>query len=233
MTRGRTGPRVGDSGTREAILQAARQRFADHGYVGATIRGIAADAGVGPALVHHFYGPKEQLFAAAMRLPVVPTDVLARAAGPDPGRSMENLGENLVRTALRMWDVAEVRTSFLGLLRSALTDDRALRMLKEFLTETILTAIAGSIGSAAGQPAPGQPAADLAPDDANYRASLVASQMVGLGLVRYLLELEPLADAQPDDLAVAIGPTLQRYLTGDVRSADGDSRKRPEPPSGE
>ena len=118
--RSRGGRRAGDSGTREAILDAARPPFAEHGYDGATIRGIAADAGVDPALVHHFYGTKERLFAAAMRLPVVPSEVLTAAfaevaggAGSGPG----GLGEHLVRMALTVWERTEVRGVFLGLLR--------------------------------------------------------------------------------------------------------------------
>ena len=97
---GRSGRRGGDSGTREAILAAARARFGDYGYDGATIRAIAADAGVDAALVHHFFGTKERLFVAAMRLPMVPGDLVdsaLAAAASDPGRS---LGEQMLRTVL-------------------------------------------------------------------------------------------------------------------------------------
>jgi AcrR family transcriptional regulator len=138
----RSGRRGGDSGTREAILAAARARFGDYGYDGATIRGIAADAGVDAALVHHFFGTKERLFAAAMRLPVLPSELLAAAlaAGArDPGQS---LGEHMLRTVLGAWDVAELRATFLGLLRSAMTSEQAAGMLREFATETILGRIA-------------------------------------------------------------------------------------------
>jgi AcrR family transcriptional regulator len=202
---GRTGRRGGDSGTREAILDAARKRFAGHGYDGATIRGIAADAGVDPALVHHFYGTKERLFAAAMRLPVVPGELIsaALAAGAaDPGAS---LGEHMVQVALGAWDVAEIRDMFLGLLRSAATSEQALIMLREFVTE----AIVGRLSAAAQTADPAQ---------ARYRAALVASQVVGLGLARQVIGLEPLTRAGRDELAAAIGPTLDRYLTGDLGS---------------
>ncbi|HUZ38276.1 MAG TPA: TetR/AcrR family transcriptional regulator, partial [Streptosporangiaceae bacterium] len=121
----RSGRRGGDSGTREAILAAARARFGDYGYDGATIRGIAADAGVDAALVHHFFGTKERLFAAAMRLPLIPGELVASALDPgtrEPGRS---LGEHLLRTVLGAWDVAEMRSTFLGLLRSAVTSEQA------------------------------------------------------------------------------------------------------------
>ena len=202
---GRTGRRAGDSGTREAILAASRERFAEHGYDGATIRTIAADAGVDPALVHHFFGTKERLFAAAMRLPVVPGELIAAAlaGGPRPG---ESLGEHLVRTVLRAWDSREIRDVFVGLIRSASASPQAMVMLREFVTE----AIVGRLFTAA---RPGDPAD---PATARYRASLVASQVLGLGLTRYVIGLEPLADADLDTLVASIGPTLDRYLTGDL-----------------
>jgi AcrR family transcriptional regulator len=204
-TTGRTGRRSGDSGTREAILAAARKRFADLGYDGATIRGIAADAGVDPALVHHFFGSKERLFAAAMRLPVVPGELIgaALAGHPGPAGAGQSLGEHLVRVALTAWDVNEIRDVFLGLLRSAATSEQALAMLREFATETILSRLSAAV-----------PSAD--PAQARYRAALVASQVLGLAMTRYVIGLEPLAGATRDELVAAIGPTLDRYLTGDL-----------------
>jgi AcrR family transcriptional regulator len=202
--RSRGGRRAGDSGTRAAILDSARGRFADHGYDGATIRAIAADAGVDPALVHHFYGSKERLFAAAMRLPVVPSEVLAAAFEARIRDQSASAGELLVRTALMAWDSAEVRGIFLGLLRSALTSERAAAMLREFLADAILGPVARIADSAD-------------PAEAAYRAAMVASQMVGLALTRYVLAFEPVAAASADDLAATIGPTLDRYLTGDIR----------------
>jgi AcrR family transcriptional regulator len=207
--RSRSGRRAGDSGTREAILEAARRRFADQGYDGATIRGIAGDAGVDPALVHHFYGSKEALFAAAMRLPAVPSEVITAAlAGLPSGGS---LGEHLVRTALAVWESTEVRGVFLGLLRSALTSERAADMLREFVTEAILGPVAALARAGGGR------AADEDPGDTAYRAAAVGSQMLGLALTRYVLRLGPIASAGVDDLAATIGPTLDRYLTGDIR----------------
>ncbi len=206
--RGRTGRRGGDSGTRDAILDAARKRFAAHGYDGATIRGIAADAGVDPALVHHFFGTKERLFAAAVRLPVVPGELISTvlaAGSADPGAS---LGERFVQVALGAWEVAEIRDTFLGLLRSAATSEQALVMLREFVTE----AIVGRLAAAAQTADPAQ---------ARYRAALVASQVVGLAVARQVLGLEPLTGAGRDELAAAIGPTLDRYLTGDLTRPAG------------
>lgn len=193
----RTGRRSGESGTREAILDAARRRFGDHGFDGATIRGIAADAGVDPALVHHFYGTKEKLFVVAMRFPVVPSEVLSRVVGGETDR----IGETIVRTVLEVWEGEETRAQSLALLRSAVTNERAAAMLREFVSSAILENVAMIAQE----------------DDGRYRASLVASQIVGLGIARYVVGLEPLVSASTEELAAAIGPTVQRYLTGKIR----------------
>jgi len=206
----RAGRRAGESRTREAILDAARRSFAEHGYDGTTIRGIAAGAGVNPALVHHFYGTKERLFAAAMRLPVLPGEILGRALGAARAQLGEefaaHVGEVLIRTMLRVWDLAEVREAFLGLLRAAATTEQGMAMLREFVTGVILASLvrgAGLSGDVAGR----------------YRAALVASQVIGLGFTRYLLRLEPIASASVEDLVAAVGPAVQRYLTGDISPA--------------
>jgi AcrR family transcriptional regulator len=193
----RSGRRAGDSGTREAILDAARARFAEYGYDGATIRGIAADAGVDGALVHHYFETKEKLFVAATRFPAVPSDVLQRVVGS----SRKRLGEELVRTLLVVWSDSDAREPALGLVRSAVTNERAARMLREFVSDTILTVLAQT----------------AEPEDAAFRASLVASQVVGLLMARFVLELEPLTSATVEELTQAMGPTFQRYLTGKIR----------------
>jgi AcrR family transcriptional regulator len=197
----RTGRRAGASGTREAILESARDQFARHGYDRATIRGIAAQAGVDPALVHHFYGTKERLFAAAMELPFVPSEIITAALEGASRRPGETTGEHMVRSALAVWESPGVRTAFQGLLRSALTSERAAAMVREFVTRAVLGPMAHSAGGED-------------PDDMAFRAALIGSQMLGLAMTRYLLQLEPVASALPDDLAGAIGPSIDRYLTG-------------------
>jgi AcrR family transcriptional regulator len=201
--RPRSGRRAGDSGTRAAILASARRRFAEHGYDSATIRAIAAGAAVDPALVHHFYGTKERLFAAAMRLPVVPSEVLAAAFA---GAGDDHPGEHLVRTVLSIWEDPAVHGVFIGLLRSAVTSEQAATMLREFITDAILGPVATL-------------ARAQSPADAAYRAAAVASQMLGLALTRYVLRIGPVAAADPADLAATVGPTIDRYLTGDIRAA--------------
>jgi AcrR family transcriptional regulator len=200
---GRSGRRGGGSGTKEAILAAARARFGNLGYDRATIRGIADDAGVDPALVHHFYGTKERLFVAAMRLPLNPGEVVQAAFAQGGAAADRGLGAHIIRTVLGAWDVAEMRASFLGLLRSATTSEEAASMLREFATEVVL----GRVAEAAGQGGA---------SNVEYRAALVASQVLGLALTRYVLGLGPLTSASNDDLAAAIGPTLDRYLSGEL-----------------
>ncbi|HZC42363.1 MAG TPA: TetR family transcriptional regulator [Streptosporangiaceae bacterium] len=224
----RSGRRGGDSGTREAILAAARTRFGEVGYDRATIRDIAAAAEVDPALVHYFFGTKERLFAAVMQLPVIPGDVLDTLLAdglPEPGRG---LGEHVMRTVLGIWDVAAIRAPFLGLLRTAASDDQAAATLREFVTGNILSRIArlavdGAAATGGGAASGGDAAGGGAASggDAEFRAALVGSQVVGLGLARYVLQLEPLARASNEELAAAIGPAVERYLTGDLGPAAG------------
>jgi AcrR family transcriptional regulator len=199
------GRRAGDSGTREAISEAARAQFADFGYHGATIRGIAAAAEVDPALVHHYYGTKEALFAAAMRIPVIPSEVLTAALSSHAADG-QGFGAHLVRTALTLWESAGIRETFLGLLRSAVTSDQASVMLREFMSDSILSTIARFTGH------DGQ----TNPAEAEYRAAMVATQMIGLALARLVLGLPAVTGASIDELAATVGPSVERYLSGDI-----------------
>ncbi len=197
----RTGRRAGDSGTREAILDAARAQFAEYGYDGATIRAIARTAGVDPALVHHYYGSKESLFAAAMHIPFIPSEVISAAlARHDPA---DSLGTHMVRSALAVWESAEVRDSFQAMLRSALTSEQAATTLREFIAQAILVPVASV-------------ARGGDPNTTPFRAALIASHMLGLALTRYVLRFGSVAAASPDELAAAVGPAIDRYLTGDI-----------------
>jgi AcrR family transcriptional regulator len=195
----RTGRRPGVSGTREAILDAARRAFAEQGYQHATIRGVADLAGVDPALVHHYFGTKQGLFVAAMQLPVNPVEQLTAVLAEDPGQA----GERMVEVFLSIWDHAADQSPLLALVRSAVGDEHAAAMLREFITEEVLGPIAHRLGS----------------PDARLRATLVGSQIIGLAMARYIVRVEPLASAPAAQVAAAIGPTLQRYLTGDVGAA--------------
>ena len=192
---GRTGRRPGDSGTREAILRAARKAFADRGYDGATIRGIAAGARVDPALVHHFFGTKERLFAAAMDIPFSPSEIVPALVGEGP----DGLAERILRFFLAVNDRPDGRP-FVALIRSASSNERAARMLREFMSREVIGRVARSLGVS----------------DAGLRATLVGSQLVGLAMVRYVLHVQPLASADHGTVIAWVAPTIQRYLTGEV-----------------
>jgi AcrR family transcriptional regulator len=162
-------------------------------------------AEVDPALVHHYYGTKEALFAAAMRIPVIPSEVLTAALS---GRAADgqDFGAHLVRTALTLWESAEIKETFLGLLRSAVTSDQASVMLREFISDSILSTIARFTG----------PDRQTNPAEAEYRAAMVATQMLGLALARLVLGLPAVTGASIDELAATVGPSIERYLSGDI-----------------
>ena len=195
----RTGRRPGVSGTREAILDAARRVFAEQGYQHATIRDVARLAEVDPALVHHYFGTKQELFVAAVRLPVNPVEQLTAVLAAEP----DQVGQRLVETFLSIWDHAAGQSPLLALIRSAVSDKDAAAMLREFITEEVLGQISHRLGS----------------PDARLRATLVGSQLIGMAMARYIIRVEPLASAPAAQVVEAIGPTLQRYLTGDIAAA--------------
>jgi AcrR family transcriptional regulator len=200
----RTGRRPGSSGTRDAILEAARREFGQHGYDRATIRGVARGASVDPALVHYFFGTKAELFAAAMELPVNPAELAQTLLAGEP----ERIGERLIATFLSVWDHGDNRDVFIGLLRSAVTDEQAATLLREFAVRELFGRVAAALGTA----------------DAELRANLVFSQIFGLAVARYILRIEPLASTPGELVAAAVGPTVQRYITGDL---DAGVRPRP------
>jgi len=191
----RTGRRPGSPDTREAILAAARQAFAERGFDNATVRQIATAAEVDPALVHHYFGTKEQLFLATVQVPINPQELLPAvlAGGKD------NVGENLVRTFIRVWD-SPAGTAGAALIRSAMGSEWTARMLREFLTTQILRRVIRQL--------------DMEPSEAPLRAALIASQMAGLAMMRYIIKLEPLASAPAETIIATIAPTIQRYATG-------------------
>jgi AcrR family transcriptional regulator len=189
----RTGRRPGNQDTREAILLAARKAFADKGFDGASIRAIATSAGVDPALVHHYFGSKEQLFLETLNVPVNPEDFLPKVFEG----GVEGVGERLVRTFLTVWD-SPAGSTVAALVRSGLQHEWSARLLRELVATQILRRATKELA--------------LDPVEAPKRTALVASQMIGLGLTRYILKLEPLASLPADEVVRSIAPTVQRYL---------------------
>ena len=188
----RRGRRPAGQNTRDALLGAARSEFSERGYQGARVRSIATSAGVDAAMVNHWFGGKEGLFVAAMDLPINPEQLIAHLLDGD----IADLGERIVRTFLSVWD-ANAGGAFVALLRSVATHEQAARMMREFVSQTLFAKLAAAVG----------------PDRSDLRAALCGSQVVGLGMARYVIKLEPLASADVATLAATIGPNLQRYLT--------------------
>ena len=200
MTSPARGRRPGSPDTRAAILDAARDLFASGGMSGTSVRAIAAKAGVDPALVHHYFGTKDDLFIAALQLPVDLRQVVA----PVVAQGAEGAAERLLRTFLSIWDDPELQLPLLGLARS-LTDP----VSKELMRDGFLRVVIGPIGQALGI------------DEPERRMPVVASQVMGLIFMRYLLEVEPVASMPPDEVVAIYGPTIQRYLTGPLPPPGG------------
>jgi AcrR family transcriptional regulator len=192
----RSGRRPAGSGTREAILDAARAAFTQRGYDGASIRQIAREASVDPALVHHYFGTKQGVFTEAMHFPFDPSVLVPEVLAGDRSQ----IGERLARLFLTIWEDEQARGPIVALIRSAVTNEQAATMLREFVSEALVARVARELDA----------------PDAALRPPLVAAQLVGLALLRYVIKLEPLASADPETLVAAVAPTVQRYLTGDL-----------------
>jgi AcrR family transcriptional regulator len=192
-TRRRRGrPRKGESNAREQIIAAATEEFGEHGYEGTTTRGIAARAGVDPALLHHHFGSKADLFASSIGAPMRPDIAVPEIlAGP-----REHTGERIVAYVLGVWETPSLRTRAVALMRTGLGSKHATPLMAGFLRRELLDKVA----------------AGLDVPDADLRADLVAAQVAGLLVARYLLRLPHLADAPVEELVVRVGATIQHYL---------------------
>jgi len=192
----RRGRRPGGTDTRAALVDAARAVFIEQGYDGATVRTIAAKAGVDAAMVNHWFGGKEGLFAeAVLKLPFSPKELVEVLLQGD----VDDLGERLVRTFLTTWDTTGGGV-FTALVRSITSHEQAAHVLRDFLVKHIMGRVLSAVGS----------------DRQDFRATLVASQLVGMGVVRYVAQFEPLASADVETMVAAVAPNVQRYLTGDI-----------------
>ncbi|GAB2552822.1 TetR family transcriptional regulator [Leucobacter ruminantium] len=189
--RGRGRPK-GGTDSRSRILAAAIEEFGERGYEGATIRSIAARAGVDSALVHHYFGTKADLFADAADVPLRP-DVVVPIILSGP---RDEVGERIVRYVLESFERDDVRRRGVMLLRTAVGGKVGSPLIIGFLTRELLPRVARRL--------------DV--PDAELRAELVASQIAGMLMIRYVLGVKPIADAPIDELVARVGPTIQRYL---------------------
>jgi AcrR family transcriptional regulator len=194
--RRRRGRPAGNSDTRDRILASARELFARNGIDRTSIRAVAAGAGVDSALVHHYFGTKQQLFAAAIRIPIDPMTVLV----PMRDVPVEELGFTLPSVLLPIWD-SELGAGLIATLRSLLAG-ADVSLARSFLQEIVTAEVA--------------PRVDNPPGTGTIRAQFFASQLMGVVMARYIVQVEPFASLPPEQIAQTIAPNLQRYLTGDL-----------------
>jgi AcrR family transcriptional regulator len=186
----RLGRRPGASGSRAAILGAARRHFGDVGYERATIRAIATAAHVDPALVLHYFGSKDGLFSAAMDFPR-PDSVIPAVFGP----GTSGLGERVASFFLTLWE-SEAGPGLIGMLRSVHTSDKAAAMMREFISSELLSRVAPT----------------LTGRERELRATLAVSHLIGVAVLRYVVKLEPVSTTPAPALAKRVGATIQRYF---------------------
>jgi AcrR family transcriptional regulator len=188
-------PRAESADTRDRILAAAREEFSELGYDKTSVRGIAKAAGVDSALVHHYFGTKEQLFEAAISVAFAPAlnAPLAVADGP-----VDGVGERLTRFIFGVWENPTTRTPLLAILRSAVNNETAAAVFRRLIAAQLLRRLAEQL--------------DL--PDAQLRAELAAAQLVGCAMLRYVIKLEPLASADLEQIVARVAPVVQGHLTG-------------------
>jgi AcrR family transcriptional regulator len=188
------GRRPGGPDTRGEILAAARESFAHKGFAGTTIRAVAASAGVDAALVHHYFGSKDDLFVAALEVKVDPRSVVPAVFAD----GVDGAAERLLRVFFTVWDDPEARLPLVAVVRGSLGEEGPVNLLREAMFRIVF----GPLRDV------------LPPEEADVRAQLLATQMIGLIAGRYLLRLEPLASMPSEEVVRWMAPNLQRYLDG-------------------
>ncbi|EAQ00371.1 putative transcriptional regulator [Janibacter sp. HTCC2649] len=193
------GRRPGGEDTRAAIIAAARAEFAQRGYDGTSLRGIAREAGVDAKLVHHYFDGKAELFAEVLAFPADPSELIDRLVTVPRAE----LGEGLVRVFLSVWDNPVGRQRFAAMFAAAAANEEHARMVREFVGREIFVRLIERIseGVEAGEAS----AVEL-------RAALGAAQLIGMGVLRYVVKIPALADATVEEIVAILGPTLQEHL---------------------
>ncbi|MFV0493729.1 TetR family transcriptional regulator [Mycobacterium sp.] len=191
-----TGRRPGPNTTRELIADTARKRFAELGYDRTSMRQVAIEAQVDPALVSHYFGSKLDLFLAVVELPVDPAVLIDHVVDG----TQDDAGVRLATLILDVLDDEVRRRPMVGLMRAATAEPEAARLVRDFLTRNLLVPIARRLEA----------------ENPEYRAGLVMSQIAGMTLARYIVGIEPLASHPRQRVAADLGATLQRYLLGEL-----------------
>ncbi|MDC2958822.1 MULTISPECIES: TetR/AcrR family transcriptional regulator [Streptomyces] len=187
--------RTESAGTRDRILTVAREEFSERGYDKTSVRGIAKAAGVDPALVHHYFGTKEQIFAAAIEVAFAPALNAPDAVADGP---LDGVGERLTRFIFGVWENPATRTPLLAILRSAVNNETAAGVFRRLIASQLMRRVA----------------AQLDAPDSELRAELAAAQLVGCAMMRYVIKLEPLASVDIEQVIARVAPVVQGHLTG-------------------
>jgi AcrR family transcriptional regulator len=182
--------------SREAVLRAAKQRFATEGYEKTTLRAIARDARVDPSMVIYLFGSKADLFRESLRLILDPEVLVAALRGGPAGDA--DIGTRMVRTYLRIWEDPDTAGSMRAMLQSATSNSDAHEAFRGFMQNYVLTAVSELLGGG---------------EQARLRAMLAGSQLVGTAMLRYVMHVPPLATLSGDEIVTLIAPTVTRYLT--------------------
>ncbi|MFF5305626.1 TetR family transcriptional regulator [Streptomyces sp. NPDC013161] len=188
-------PRTESADTRDRILGAAREEFSERGYEKTSVRGIAKAAGVDSALVHHYFGTKEQVFEAAIAVALAPAQNAPDAVVEGP---LDGVGERLTRFIFGIWENPATRTPLLAVVRSAVNNEAAAAVFRRLVVSQVL----------------GRVAARLDLPDGELRAELAAAQLVGTAMLRYVIKVEPLASVDVERIIARVAPVVQGHLTG-------------------
>ena len=192
--------------TRERILAAARQAFANGGYAAVSVRSIASEAGIDQSLVHHYFGTKKDLFLAAMDVPFDPMEHMGGALEKLSDGTLEDLGEAVVRGILAVFASPQGR-DYVAVMRARMAPGGPVESVAGFLTEEVYSLAAWLL--------------DDPPGTGALRTDLAASQVIGLIVARYVLRLQPLADLDDEQVVAHYAPVLQRYMTGPLPPGAG------------
>ena len=188
-------PRTESADTRDRILTVAREEFSERGYEKTSVRGIAKAAGVDSALVHHYFGTKEQVFEAAIEVAFAPALNAPEALAEGP---LDGVGERLTRFIFGIWENPTTRTPLLAIVRSAVNNEAAAAVFRRLVASQLLRRVA----------------AQLDRPDAGLRAELAAAQLVGCAMLRYVIKVEPLVSADVEQIIARVAPVVQGHLTG-------------------
>ena len=200
MSAAAAGRRPGNVDTKSEIVEAAKRVFAAKGYEGASLRAVAREAEVDPALVHHYFDGKAALFVAAMALPFDPRSVPMHHL---PNASTSSPGAMVITAFLSMWDQAEgTGSSFAACVAGMAASTSVADAMREFVAERVWERSPVVEGESE--------------DQTRRRRALVASQLMGLAFIRYILRVPPISTTTPAEIAGWAGPTLDRYMAGPI-----------------